>query len=317
MYIVTGGLGFIGSNLVEFLNKQGVDDIIIVDDINVNNFRNISGLKYSHIISIDESLNFILNNRRIIKGVFHQGACTNTLEDDPAIVIKSNKQYTEKLITFCIGTGQTSIPLVYASSASVYGNSWGAAEGRSEYEDPLNLYAFSKLAVDKWVQKFIEQTNGFDYKLVGLRYFNVYGPREAHKGKMASFIYQKYKQYKNENRITLFSPGDQSRDFIYVNDVCKVNWVAMNSAINGIYNVGTGVATKFEDIADTILEYCGIDSLFCDWKKEFIKFPDELRNRYQYVTQANLDKLRTFYSDDFISTDVGIHETLEYYGEIR
>lgn len=291
MIIVTGGAGFIGSNLVKALNEQGRTDIIVVDDLtDGTKFVNIADCEIADYLDKDSFLdsldsNGLLSGRTDI--VFHQGACSSTTEWNGRLMMAMNYDYSKRLLHACL---DNDIPLVYASSASVYGAGDIFKEER-QYERPLNLYAYSKFLFDQYVRARLPEAKS---QIVGLRYFNVYGPREQHKAGMASVAYHFYRQLRNGEDIKLFEgsdgygPGEQRRDFVYVDDVVDVNvWFMQNRHVSGIFNVGAGRSQTFNDVANAVKTYCGNGNV------EYISFPDKLRGRYQSFTQADIALLRS------------------------
>lgn len=290
MIIVTGGAGFIGSNIIKGLNERGRDDILIVDNLTkMEKFKNIQGLKALDYIDKVDFANALANGKiaqEKIDVIFHEGACSDTMEYNGKYMMQNNFEYTKNLMHFAVAR---KIQMIYASSASTYGS---GAHGFSENpacEEALNVYAFSKLFFDNYARRYFDTLPS---QLVGLRYFNVYGPQENHKGKMASMIYQMYNQWMAEGKVKLFegidgyANGEQTRDFIYVKDVVKVNLFFWDHPkLRGIYNCGTGTAHTFNTLAKGVLKHFGSGEL------EYIPFPDVLRGKYQSYTQANVDKL--------------------------
>lgn len=290
MIVVTGGAGFIGSNLVKGLNTIGHNDILIVDDLtDGTKFKNIVDCK---ILDYQDKETFLahLKNaaafREKIVAVFHLGACSTTTEWDGAYMMRNNYEYSKKLLHFCI---QERIPFIYASSAAIYGNSKNFKE-QPKNEKPLNIYGYSKLLFDQYVRQFLPQLKS---QVVGLRYFNVYGPREQHKGEMASVIWHANKQMLQDKIIRLFSgcdgysDGEQLRDFVFVADTVNVNlWFWQQQGKSGIYNIGTGRAESFNTMARAILAYYGYGEI------AYIPFPEKLLGHYQSFTQADLSALR-------------------------
>ena len=290
MIIVTGGAGFIGSNIVKTLNEEGYEEILIVDDLGTGEkFKNLIGLKYFDYRHKDDFLRDIeegLYDGANIDAVFHEGACSDTMEYDCNFMMATNYEYSKTLLHFCL---DRRIPFLYASSASTYGSGkHGFVEGDT-CEDALNIYAFSKLAFDRYVRQMLPEAKS---QVVGLKYFNVYGPQEHHKGKMASIVYQLYNQMKTNGYVKLFkgidgyADGEQLRDFVYVKDLVKVNlWFWKNNAPSGIYNCGTGTAHTFKAVAEAMIQYFGTGRI------EYIDFPEVLKGKYQNYTQADLTKL--------------------------
>ncbi|HEV2170528.1 MAG TPA: ADP-glyceromanno-heptose 6-epimerase [Candidatus Binatus sp.] len=306
MIVLTGGAGFIGSNLLSGLNAKGVTDVLIVDRRR-SSFSNLDGLKFSDFVqpadfarTLDKSFPGSLD------AIFHQGACADTTCTDGRYMIENNFTFSKLLLEFALAG---KIPFVYASSGSVYGGSRAFAPTR-ENERPLNLYALSKLAFDNHVRLVAAKAES---TVVGLRYFNVYGPRESHKGKMASMVYQLYRQLKESGRARLFkgtdgyADGEQRRDFVFVNDVVRVNLSLADGAVRrGIFNVGTGQARSFNDVARTIVAKLGVGAI------DYVPFPETLMGRYQSLTQADLSSLReSGYSDQFTSLEDGIAQSIE------
>lgn len=309
MIIVTGGAGFIGSNIVKGLNERGRKDIIIVDDLtDGKKFINLVDCDYLEYLDKDaflllaESEGFAGED---IEVIFHEGACSDTTEWNGRFMMDNNFEYTKVLFQFC----QTNeIPFIYASSAAVYGGGRVFKEER-EFESPLNVYGYSKFQFDQYMRAF-----NLTSQVVGLRYFNVYGPREQHKGKMASVALHNYNQIRSQGVVKLFEgydgygAGEQSRDFIYVDDIVKINLFFMDHPeISGIFNAGTGRAQPFNDIANTVIKHFG------KGKIEYIAFPEELKGRYQSFTQADISKLRSVgYNEPFKTVQEGVTEYLKW-----
>lgn len=293
MIIVTGGAGFIGSNLVKALNEQGHDDILVVDDL--SDGRKIVNLSDCHLVDYIDKDDFIARVASDqsfgdnIEAIYHQGACSKTTEQDGRYMMQNNYEYSKTLLHYAL---KRQIPFIYASSASVYGVGDNFREKR-DYEHPLNVYAFSKYLFDQYVRKVISSAES---QIVGLRYFNVYGPRESHKEGMASVIYHFNNQLKETGTVRLFegsggyANGEQKRDFIYVGDVVKINlWFAEHQDKSGIVNVGTGRAHTFNEAAQAVVDWHGKGEI------EYIPFPDNLKGRYQHFTEACIRSLRTQY----------------------
>ncbi|HSU90866.1 MAG TPA: ADP-glyceromanno-heptose 6-epimerase [Sporolactobacillaceae bacterium] len=304
MVIVTGGAGFIGSNLVEALIAKGVSEILVVD--RSADSRNLANLRISDLIQPDEFRRAIERNALAarIEAIFHQGACTDTTCDDRAYMMDNNFTFSKEILHFALAHR---IPLVYASSAAVYGAST-AFTPSPENERPLNLYGLSKLAFDNHVRGLISSAQSL---VAGLRYFNVYGPRESHKGKMASMVYQLYRQLRTSGRARLFAgtdgyaDGEQRRDFVFVGDVVHVNLALAEGTRSGIFNVGTGQSRSFNEVAGTIVERIGTGAI------EYVPFPENLAGRYQSFTQADLSGLRDAgYAEKFSSLENGIAKSV-------
>ena len=287
MIIVTGGAGFIGSNIVKELNNRGRNDILIVDNLGSSEkYKNLIGLHFVEYIHKDDFLNRLEQGFNNINVVFHDGACSDTMEYDVNYMMKTNYQFSKTLMTYC---NNNNIPFIYASSASTYGGGQNGFRECDECEKALNPYAFSKLIFDRYVRQILPTTKN---KIIGLRYFNVYGPQEFHKGKMASIFYQLYNQIKETSKAKLFKgtdnygDGEQRRDFIYVKDVVKVNlWCWQNEIASGIYNCGTGKAHTYNEAARAVINALGAGEI------EYRDFPEVLRGKYQSYTQADMSKL--------------------------
>ena len=310
MIVVTGSNGFIGSNLIKGLNEMGIKDIIAVDDHSSLELKeNIAHCEIQDYIDIEEFLDQVISNQfdnKGIRAVFHQGACSNTMEWDAEYLYKNNLLYSKELLKL---SKKLNIPLIYASSASVYGSGKEFKEF-IKHEDPINLYAYSKFKFDQIVRKELEDSTA---QIVGLRYFNVYGPQERHKKNMASVAFHLHNQLKEADEIKLFKgsdgfeDGEQRRDFIYVEDVVKVNlWFLKNPNVSGIFNVGTGKSQTFNDVAEAVI----------DWNKkgkiEYIDFPEKLKGAYQSYTQADIAKLREAgYEEEFLNVQEGVKRYLD------
>ncbi len=309
MIVVTGGAGFIGSNLIKGLNLRGLRDILVIDDLTQGKkCANLSGLDIADYMDKNEFLQCLLTKKHPFKidALFHQGACTDTTEWDGRYLMEVNYTYSKHLLHECL---ERNTPFIYASSASVYGRGACFIEAR-EHEHPLNMYAFSKFQFDQYVRSIATPKS----QVVGLRYFNVYGPGEAHKEKMASVIFQLNAQLGQGETIQLFGgcdgygDGEQLRDFVYVDDVVAVNlWLFDNPSISGIYNLGTGCAQTFNTIAKTIISFHGRGKI------EYIPFPAPLMNAYQSYTQADMTRLRMQgYAGSFTPIDRGIPNYLHW-----
>jgi ADP-L-glycero-D-manno-heptose 6-epimerase len=287
--IITGGCGFIGSNLVKALNASGREDLIVVDEMSDGNkFSNIAEYKIEDYLDIDEFRKLVKNKKKLknIEIIFHQGACSNTREQDGRYMMDNNYEYSKEVLQYCL---KSKTPLVYASSAAVYGRNDGFTEDAA-CESPINVYAYSKLLFDQYVRRVAKNVSS---QIVGLRYFNVYGPGEAHKASMASLAYQLNNQMLKNSVVKLFvgsggySAGEQKRDFIHIDDVAAINlWFMERPEQSGIFNVGTGVSRSFNDVATSIVNW------HQKGKLEYVDFPEGLENNYQSFTQANLDRLR-------------------------
>jgi len=311
MYIVTGGAGFIGSNLVLRLNARGEDDIMVVDNLTDGaRYRNLAGCRIADYLDKSSFLDTIIHHRldtASIKAVFHQGACSVTTEWNGRYMMENNYQYSKTLLQFC---QQHQIPLIYASSAAVYGKQREFREN-SETIWPLNIYGYSKYLFDHYVNRMRSRLTS---QVVGLRYFNVYGPRESHKARMASMVYHLHHQITSDGVARLFGasqhcqPGEQMRDFVAVEDVVNVNlWFLDHPEASGVFNVGTGISRRFNELANVIINYHQSGSI------EYIAFPDDLKHSYQEHTQADLSALRAIGCDvSFCSLEQAVPGYLDW-----
>lgn len=310
MIIVTGGAGFIGANIVHALNLRGESDILVVDDLKDGaRFSNLADLNIKDYMDKREFLAAVQNDNLPagIRAVFHQGACSDTTEWDGLYMMSNNYSYSKDLLHWCLAHG---VPFIYASSAAVYGASTTFTEAR-ENERPLNLYGYSKWQFDQYVRTVLP---GLESQVVGLRYFNVYGPREQHKGRMASVAYHLHQQIKAGQNPKLFEgydgypDGGQKRDFINVDDVCKANlWFFDNSSKSGIFNLGTGAAEPFLEVANAVIRSHGKGEV------EFIPFPEELKGRYQSFTQADIGALRAAgFAEPFLNVAEGVRRYINW-----
>lgn len=311
MIVVTGAAGFIGSNLVKALNDMGRNDIIAIDDLtDGTKMFNLADCEVADYLDKDQFLEQIEAGQfdGQLEVIFHQGACSSTTEWDGKFMMSNNYEYSKTLLHFC---DRNQCQYIYASSASVYGGSEKFVEQR-EFEKPLNVYAYSKFLFDQYVRQ-----QPLNCQVAGLRYFNVYGPREQHKGGMASVAFHFNNQIKANDICRLFEGvdgfehGQQLRDFVYVEDVVKVNiWLWQNPEVSGVYNCGTGQAQSFNDVANAVIGYHG------KGKIEYIPFPDKLKGAYQSYTQADLTQLRQAgYSAEFKSVEQAVPEYLAWLAE--
>lgn len=313
--IVTGAAGFIGANLVKALNLRGESNIIAVDNLKkADKFKNLIDCDIADFLDKEDFLKKMragtFDGR--VRAVLHQGACSDTMETDGRYMMENNYQYSLALLDYA---QRERIPFLYASSASVYGGGNVFKESR-ECEAPLNVYAYSKFLFDQIVRRRWQQRSA---QIVGLRYFNVYGPRESHKGRMASVAYHFFNQYRAEGKVKLFegcdgyANGGQLRDFVSVEDVTKVNLYFLdNSDKAGIFNLGTGQAQSFNDVAvATINTLRGGNARLEQLQKEeaitYIPFPEQLRGKYQSYTQADMGALRGIgYAEPFLTVEQGV-----------
>jgi len=310
LIIVTGGAGFIGSNIIRALNQRGETDILVVDDLtDGHKFSNLVDCEISDYLDKDEFIGLVKLGRVFgnVKAIFHQGACSTTTEWDGKLMMRDNFEFSKQLLYYC---DDKRIPLIYASSAATYGLTDSFKEEKS-CEGPLNVYGYSKLLFDNFLRK---QMHKLDCQVVGLRYFNVYGPGENHKGSQASVAYHFNGQIK-ENKVCKlfegsggFEAGEQRRDFVSVVDVSKVNlWFMDNPNKSGIFNVGTGKSQTFNDVANAVINWHG------EGKIEYIPFPDKLEEAYQSFTEADISALRAAgYSEAFASVESGVAAYLDY-----
>jgi ADP-L-glycero-D-manno-heptose 6-epimerase len=290
MHIVTGGAGFIGSNLVRMLTDRTGGDVMVVDDLSDGHkFANLADLAVADYLDKDEFIErldsdpgFVTN----VESIMHQGACSTTTEWDGEYMMRNNFSYSKYLLHHCLAQ---EIPFIYASSAAVYGGASEFVEA-PQNELPLNVYGYSKLLFDQYVRRVSLEKR---QQVVGLRYFNVYGPREQHKGSMASVAFHFDRQIRDSGELRLFEgsggfgDGEQQRDFVFVDDVCAVNlWFLEHRDASGIFNVGTGRAQTFNDVANAVIDWHG------HGKIRYIPFPDGLKAAYQSYTQADLRQLR-------------------------
>ena len=305
--VVTGAAGFIGSNIIRGLNQRGISDILAVDDLSDGDkFRNLADLQIADYIDHPEFyIRFADGDYGDIDAVFHEGACSDTMESDGRYMMANNFEVSKSLYLACQGQG---VRLLYASSAATYGGSDTFIE-RPEFERPLNVYGYSKLLFDQWVRRQI----GADFgqaraQVAGFRYFNVYGPREQHKGRMASVAFHQHHQFLQDGKVKLFgayggyAQGEQQRDFVDVNDVVAVNlWFFDRPDVCGLYNLGSGRAQPFNDVALAVVNshrgLRGESALTLAQAVqqgliEYIEFPAALHGKYQCFTQADLGALR-------------------------
>ncbi len=321
MIIVTGGAGFIGSNLVHQLNQAGERDILVVDNfapaanLSGPKFLNLWGAQFADYMDKHEfraALKAGEFANAKIRAILHQGACSNTLEDDGRYMMDNNFTYSKELLHFAVGRG---IPLVYASTAAVYGASVEFAPV-TKNERPLNVYGYSKLVFDEYVRRLAPT---FKSTVVGLRYFNVYGPREQHKGRMASVIHHFTRQLKETGTIRMFegsggfADGEQRRDFVFVGDLARMNRFfgglledSPAGPVVAVVNAGTGEARTFKAVANALMQVHG------PGKIEYIPFPGDLKNRYQHFTEADTTGLREAgYAGEFTALEEGVRRTFE------
>jgi len=314
MIIVTGGAGFIGSAIVWELNKRGEDDILIVDSLGKSDkWKNLCSLRFSDYIEKDVFLEKILHESFFdVSALIHMGACSSTTERDARYLITNNYEYTKHLANYA---HRHDVRFIYASSAATYGDgSQGYSDDESSIERlrPLNMYGYSKHLFDLWAKR-----NGMLDHIVGLKYFNVFGPNEYHKGDMRSVMIKAYEQIQADGKIRLFksyrkeyADGEQMRDFLYVKDAVKMTLFFLeHPEINGIFNAGTGVARTWNALAKAVFA-----ALELEPQIEYIDMPETLRNRYQYFTQADISKLqRVGYTVSPTSLEEAVRDYVQNY----
>lgn len=305
--VVTGAAGFIGSRIIAGLNARGFEDIIAVDDLTQGDkFRNLADLKIADYVDSDSFYaDFAARDFGHVEAVFHEGACSDTMELDGKYMMENNFETSKRLFHAAQAQGTR---LLYASSAATYGGSDTFKE-EPAFEAPLNVYGYSKLLFDQVMRRKLgAQLQQAKTQVVGFRYFNVYGPHEQHKGRMASVAYHQFHQFKNEGRVKLFgeyggyAPGDQMRDFVFVDDVVAVNlWFFDHPEQSGIFNLGSGRAQPFNDVACAVVNTLraqdghvplALETIVSMGLIAYIPFPDALRGKYQCYTQADLGALR-------------------------
>ncbi len=316
-YVVTGAAGFIGSKLIEGLNRRGITQVIAVDNLaHADKFRNLAGCEIADYLDQADLSAALDGLAGEVEAVFHQGACSDTMESDGRYMMENNYRYSRRLLDWC---QEEEVPLLYASSAAVYG---AGPEYREERgcEKPLNIYGYSKFLFDQNVRRILPGTNS---QIAGLRYFNVYGPNEAHKAlyrtNMASVAYQAFHQFRERGKVQLFvgsdgyGDGEQRRDFIHVDDVVSVNlWLLERREVSGIFNCGTGKAQTFNRVAAAVINAVRGSSgtpgdLVAERLIEYVPFPPQLAGKYQSFTQADMTRLRgAGYPGEFMSVDQGV-----------
>ncbi|CAJ0992657.1 ADP-glyceromanno-heptose 6-epimerase [Pantoea sp. Nvir] len=305
MIIVTGGAGMIGSNIVKKLNERSMSDILVVDNLkNGTKCINLADLSISDYMDKEFFFTYIAagKNFNSIEAVFHEGACTVTTEWDGKYMMDNNYHYSKNLMHYCL---DREIPFLYASSAAIYGGNSGHFIEKRKYEQPLNIYGYSKMLFDHYVRQLLPLAKS---PVCGFRYFNVYGPREGHKGSMASVAFHLNTQINNGEYPELFEGSDSfKRDFVHVDDVVAVNMWCWENNIFGIYNCGTGHAESFQEVADTVLKFHQKGQI------KYIPLPFKLKGRYQTYTQANLTRLRaTGYDKPFKKVAQGVTEYMSW-----
>ncbi len=308
MIIVTGGAGFIGSCVVRTLNDAGINNVVIVDDIASSekwkNIRNKKFLKYIHKSEFLTELPKLEN----VTAIIHMGACSSTTEKDFDYLYTNNFEFTKSLWNYC---AERQISFIYASSAATYGDGSRGFDDKADIDEllPLNGYGYSKQIFDQWVK---HQAKIFPAQHVGLKFFNVYGPNEYYKGTMASMIFHGFNQLMTDGEIRLFKSykkeypdGGQLRDFVYVKDICSViMWLLDNKQVSGLFNVGTGRAQSFQELAEAVIRNSNYGGGI-----KFIDMPEHLKGKYQYYTQADMTKLREAgYTKEFMPLEEGVKD---------
>lgn len=325
--IVTGAAGFIGSNIVKALNERGITDIVAVDNLTRGEkFANLAECEIAHYLDKHEFIRQVREHIlpfTNIQAVFHDGACSDTMEHNGLYMMDNNYQYSLDLLDWC---QDERIPYLYASSAAVYGKGEVFREER-ELEQPLNVYGYSKFLFDQVVRR--RMAEGLTAQVAGFRYFNVYGPREQHKGRMASVAFHHFNQYREQGYVNLFGAydgygeGQQSRDFVSVEDVVKVNLFFFDHPeISGIYNLGTGRSQPFNDLAAATVNACrtaegkeamSLQQLVDAQLIRYIPFPDALKGKYQSFTEANIAQLRDAgYEEPFYDVEQGVSRYVKW-----
>ncbi len=319
--IVTGACGFIGANIVKALNDRGIDNVIAVDNLKkADKFKNLVDCEVADYLDKHEFIDRVEAGHfdGAVDAIFHEGACSDTMETDGRYMMENNYRYTSTLLDFCL---DHEVPYLYASSAAVYGGGRIFSEAR-EHEGPLNVYGYSKFLFDQIVRRRRAES-AFSSQVVGFRYFNVYGPREQHKGRMASVAFHHFNQYRATGKVKLFegcdgyANGAQSRDFVYIDDVVKVNMYFLDHPEkSGIFNLGTGRAQPFNDIAHSTVNACralegkpalSLQEMVAQGIVEYVDFPEALKGKYQSFTQADISALRTAgYTDEFNTVAEGV-----------
>ncbi len=311
MIIVTGGAGFIGSNIVKALNDRGAEDILVVDNLTKGEkFVNLADCRIADYLDKEDFITRIQGREDVVsscRALFHLGACSATTEWDGRYMMHNNYRYSKELLHWCLARR---VPFLYASSASVYGAGPVFSE-LPRHERVLNVYGYSKLLFDQYVRRVLSRSKS---QIVGFRYFNVYGPREQHKGSMASVAYHFNKQIRETGRVRLFEgtdgydDGEQKRDFIYVGDAVNTNlWFLNRPQQSGIFNLGTGRAEAFNAVARAVIAWYGHGEI------EYIPFPEHLKGRYQSFTRADMSKVRATGFDETMRTvEEGVKAYLDW-----
>ncbi len=329
--IVTGAAGFIGSNIIKGLNARGIDDIIAVDDLTMGDkFKNLADLQIADYVDADDFYELFAEVAfGQVEAVFHEGACSDTMETDGKYMMDNNYTLSCELFQACQEQGTR---LLYASSAATYGGSDTFSES-PEFEKPLNVYGYSKLLFDQRLRRELGQRfENTSTQVAGFRYFNVYGPREQHKGRMASVAFHQFNQYQADGKVKLFGeyggygPGGQMRDFVFIDDVVAVNlWFLDHPGKSGIFNLGTGKAQPFNDVAIAVVNSLrkshgeaplSIEAAARGGLIDYIAFPPALVGKYQSYTQADLSALRSAGCDHaFANVQTGVAAYMQWLGQ--
>ena len=324
-YVVTGAAGFIGANIVKALNERGATNIIAVDNLTrADKFRNLVDCEIADYLDKKDFISLVETGvlDGSVEAVFHEGACSDTMETDGRYMMENNYRYSVSLLKFC---QDNDAPFLYASSASVYGAGRVFREER-EHEGPLNVYGYSKFLFDQTVRRMWDERGA---QIVGFRYFNVYGPREQHKGRMASVAFHFFNQYREHGKVKLFegcegyANGEQRRDFVSVEDIVKVNlWCLDNPEVSGIFNLGTGRCQSFNDVAVATVNACrardgqkplSLAEMQGQGIVEYIGFPEALKGKYQSYTEADMSALRDAgYDAPFYTVEEGVSRYVEH-----
>ena len=317
--VVTGAAGFIGANIVKGLNERGVTKILAVDNLTkADKFKNLVDCEIADYLDKHEFIERLQAGDfdGDVEAIFHEGACSDTMETDGRYMMENNYRYSTILLDWCL---DQDVQFLYASSAATYGGSSVFREER-QFEAPLNVYGYSKFLFDQIVRQRLPDAGS---QVVGFRYFNVYGPRESHKGRMASVAFHHFHQYRGDQKVKLFEgshgygPGEQQRDFVYVGDVAKVNlWFLDHPNLSGIFNLGSGRAQSFNDVAVASIngarvlqgqQALSLEELRAEGKIEYVSFPEQLKGKYQAFTQADLTRLREAgYDAPFATVEEGV-----------
>jgi ADP-L-glycero-D-manno-heptose 6-epimerase len=315
MIVVTGGAGFIGSAIVWKLNKMGMDKIIIVDELGKDDkWKNLNGLKYEDFLHKDDFIGLVLQRNVPFKvtSIIHMGACSSTTETNADYLMDNNVHYSQELAKFSLEKG---VRFIYASSAATYGdgtNGYNDDESIMDQLRPMNMYGYSKHLFDTWIKR-----NGLIDKVVGLKYFNVYGPNEFHKGEMRSVVHKAFEQVRDTGKVKLFKSyrpdfkdGEQKRDFIYIKDAVDMTLHFFeHHDKNGLFNVGTGKAQSWKELVTALFNAVGKPVNI-----EFVDMPEEIRNKYQYFTEANLKKIKsTGYDKPIMNVESGVTDYVKNY----